>query len=192
MKHLKKFNIFFEELNYNVLPTDSADVKKAKEELNQVQKDTKEYNQKKTTLDKIFNDLESTNAEIDKEVNTKVFQNVKGRRNKYLVHYMTICQYDRMKKKLLQSIANKKIDKSDYQELLSQTDDSETKKRLSDEIKDKSSEMTNNMKKISEIEREMASDRQELNNELKKDVEKIKKNLIEVDKDRRDILKQNT
>lgn len=87
MKHLKNYTLFREALAISM--TDRPDEKLAKQNLNDVESDLKEYKQKKPQIDQLYN---STKNSLEIEQKLKTLLPEKENKNQFLVDYLRICR----------------------------------------------------------------------------------------------------
>lgn len=89
MKHLKKYDIFLEEAEFDVQPTDTPDVKVAKDGMNTMKLNLDEYKTKKSLIDKLYlevKDPTQIEAKLKEILGVTDIQNGKDR-NPFLVEY---------------------------------------------------------------------------------------------------------
>ena len=89
MKHLKKYDIFLEEAEFDVQDTDTPDVKVAKDGMNTMKLNLDEYKTKKSLIDKLYlevKDPTQIEAKLKEILGVTDIQNGKDR-NPFLVEY---------------------------------------------------------------------------------------------------------
>jgi hypothetical protein len=87
MRYLRKYDFFKEVLTTST--TDRPDEKLAKQSVNDIEADLKEYNAKKTQIDQLYNSTKN-NLEIEQKLKTILPE--KENKNQFLVDYLRICR----------------------------------------------------------------------------------------------------
>lgn len=89
MKHLKKYDIFLEEAEFDVKDTDSPDVKIAKAKMSTIRLNLDEYRTKKSLIDKLYSEVKDPTqieSKLKEILGATDIQNGKDR-NPFLVEY---------------------------------------------------------------------------------------------------------
>lgn len=198
MKYLKEFKIFeADELESDTInavePDDKleTDNKNANLEiLNKIQKELSEYKQKKSNIDNIFKDIEMRDSDIDKELQSKVYnseQDVK-KRNKYLKNYESLCRLKRIVDKISDSILKDRSKRSeisnqisDLRDRLNDVDSEKQKETINQQIKNSNnfikkidSNINSNQKKLSISEKNYNVKKSDFDNQMKIEEQRIK------------------
>ena len=156
MKYLKKYTIFLEEDEFEVKDTDQADVKMAKEKMNTIQEQFKEYTQKKPLIDQVYikTDKKKTKEEIESELK-KILGDTdiqsEEDRNPFLVEYLTIARLHKEVDDLQTAKAEDKVKLDDFQKELSLSTEPSTKLAVNSKIQDINNRMGQNSAKITKI-----------------------------------------
>jgi hypothetical protein len=87
MRYLRKYDFFKEVLNIST--TDRPDEKLAKQSANDVEADLKEFGQKKTLIDQVYN---STKNSLEIEQQLKTILPEEENKNQFLVDWLRICR----------------------------------------------------------------------------------------------------
>jgi hypothetical protein len=154
MIHLVKYKKFKE--SFDVSPTDQPDVKMAKEKMNTIQDQFKEYTQKKPLIDKVYvkTEKKKTNEVIESEL-----ENILGKtdvqsgedRNPFLVENLTIARLHKEVDDLQTAKAEDKVKLDDFQKELSLSTEPSTKLSVNTKIQDINNRMGENSAKITKI-----------------------------------------
>lgn len=171
MKYIKNYQVFKENDNFETSDTDGADVKMAKEKLNDLKLKISEYNSKKSSIDNLY--------KSDK-VETSDLEKITGKeddRNPFLVSYSNIASMNRKIENLKERENKKNIELSKFKDRLSDASD-ESKEDISERISEINSQISEIREKISDSEKKLP----ELEKEHKEKMSKIEddmKNWIE-------------
>jgi len=87
MRYLRKYDFFKEVLTTST--TDRPDEKLAKQGINDIEADLKEFGQKKTLIDQVYN---STKNSLEIEQQLKTILPEKENKNQFLVDWLRICR----------------------------------------------------------------------------------------------------
>lgn len=181
MKYLKKYKIFLE--NFEIKDTDSPDLKMAKEKMNTIKTQMKEYTSKKSIVEKLYSNMELKDSDIETELK-KILGEVDAQdgadRNPFLVEYTHLLKLERDVNKLQDDNSNDKIKIDDLQQSLRLSEGEDTKKAVEFKISDIKGRMSERSAKISEIERDLSEKEKQhkdkmskMEGEMKKHIEKI-------------------
>ena len=151
MKYLKKYNLFLEEADLDILATDQPDVKVAKQSMEIVSKQLKEYTdgKKKSDIDTLYKTIKDP-TQIEAGLNKILGSDVKSR-NPFLVDYVST---SKMKKRIDDEEKENVLDKvklDDFQQELKIITDPNTKKSLTTKVADVTKRMNDRVKNISKI-----------------------------------------
>jgi len=130
MKYLKKFEAF------DVLNTDTPDVKMAKEKMETLTKQLAEYKTKKPLIDTVYKNVKDPSlieSELTKILGSTDVQNGPDR-NPFLVDYTYLARLNRDMDKMREDNVNDKVKLDDFQVELRLTTDPNTKQILSTKI----------------------------------------------------------
>lgn len=148
MKFLKDFKLFLEADDVEIQETPGADElvsdneKTNKESLNMIQKDIAYYRSKKDVMQKIFDDSQRQDSEINGDLQKNVYANQKDvkKRNRYLKELESVYTLKRTADRLATQIETdkKRVDEvtkqmNDLKDRFNQLDDS-TQKTISERI----------------------------------------------------------
>lgn len=175
MKYLKKYDLFNELLTIST--TDKPDEKLAKQSINDVETDLKEYKEKKPKIDQLYNSTKN-DLEIEQELK-KMFPEAENK-NRFLVDYLRICRIQSEINKNSQDRVDANINKDKYVQEKGLTKDPNSIKKLDLQIKDIDTKMSDLQKIVSDKSKEMQilmTDHKKLmldtEKELKKDTQEI-------------------
>lgn len=171
MKYLKRYKIFLEADEFEVNDTDSPDLKMAKEKMNTMKEQMNDYTTKKNLIDKIYSDIDVSDADIEKELQKLLgdtdVQDEEDR-NPFLVEYSHLKKLERDINKLSDDNANDKIKVDDLQQTLSITEGEETKKSVEFKISDIKNRMSHRSAEISKIQKDLLTKEKEHNDRMSK------------------------
>jgi len=183
MKYLKKYHFFSEEVGYEVKNTDKPDVKLAKEKMNTVNDQFKEYNEKKPIIDTLYSKSPSTEKEISdglKEILGDADVQEGADRNPFLVEYVGICSIEKEVYNLQDKNAKDKLTLDDFNQELSLSKEDSTKKLVSFKISDIKNRMSKNagdiVKKMADIQKRQTELKTKMDNiqrEISLNIKKI-------------------
>jgi len=164
MIHLVKYKKFKE--SFDVSPTDQPDVKMAKEKMNTVEEQFKEYNQKKPLIDQVYvkTDKKKTNLEIESELK-KILGETDVQsdedRNPFLVEYLTIARLHKEVDDLQNGKAEDKVKLDDFQKELNLSTEPSTKLAVNTKIQDIKNRMGQNSAKITKVMNDISTKQKE-------------------------------
>ena len=167
MRHLKSYNLFLEESEFDVKLRDAPDIKSAKEKLSNLKKDLVEYNSKKSLIDNAYLKIE-TDADLQKKIDEIVGKESK---NQFISEYLHIASLKRKVDKTQKNILNDKIKKDDFTEELKLSKDGSTKQAVNVKITDINNRISTNTASIASLTKEI-SDAQSTLDKKMKDIEK--------------------
>ncbi len=156
MRYLKKYTIFLEEDEFEVKDTDQADVKMAKEKMNTIQEQFKEYTQKKPLIDQVYikTDKKKTKEEIESELKKILGETdiqSEEDRNPFLVEYSTISRLKKDVDDLQTGKAEDKVRLDDFQQELNLSTEASTKLLVNSKIQDIKNRLGEKSAKITQI-----------------------------------------
>lgn len=178
MKYLKKYNLFLESDEFEIIDTDTPDVVMSKEKMNTTMANMKDYKTKKSQIDAIYN-KEGVNIEeeLEKILGKTDVQSGEDR-NPFLVEYAHLSKLEKDINKLQDDNSNDKIKIDDLQQSLGLSEDDATKKAVEFKISDVKNRMSERYSKINEIQKDL--------DEKEKD---HKEKMVKMEKDMRDHVK---
>ena len=147
MKYLKKFEAF------DVLNTDTPDVKMAKQKMETITKQLAEYKTKKPLIDAVYTktkDPSLIESELTKILGSTDVQNGPDR-NPFLVDYTYLAKLKRDMDKMREDNVNDKVRLDDFQVELRLTTDPNTKQSLATKIADINKRMNGRVTNIVKI-----------------------------------------
>jgi len=177
MKHLKKYQIFFEDIQID--PSDLPDEKRAKEGVNDQQKYLKDYKTLKPKIEQLYS---STSNAIEIEEGLKKIMPEKDESNPYLTDYLRICRLQKEIEDGRKSSVEDKAKMDDFsqqQKLATTKDEQSSIGEKIGEIEDRSSTyeqliakksqelqklLIEHKKKMADIEKEIKQDIKEIEN----------------------------
>lgn len=175
MKYLKKYDFFKEVLAIST--TDRPDEKLAKQSLNDVESDLKEYREKKPKIDQLYN---STKNDLEIEQELKKMFPEKENKNRFLVEYLKICRIQNEINRNSQARVDANINKDKYVQEKGLTKDPTSIKRLDTQLKEIDVKVGDLQKilaeKTKELQKLMAEHKKlmiDTEKELKKDTQEI-------------------
>ena len=161
MRYLRKYDFFKEALAIST--TDRPDEKLAKQSVNDLEADLKEYNAKKTQIDQLYNSTKN-NLEIEQQLKT-IFPE-KENKNQFLVDWLRICriqnEIEEANRKRVLADDNKSTltGEKDLKELTDKI--SNFDKILAEKSKELQKLMVDHKKLIDEATKELKKDTQEI------------------------------
>ena len=171
MKHLKKYNIFLEEAEFDVQTTDKADVKAAKEELSKLKNQLTDYKSKKPIIDNLY-----LKAKTDEDIKTQINKIVgTDNKNPFLVDYLHVASLKRKVDNIQKDIASDKLRKDDFNQELKLSNDSSIKQAVSAKITDITNRISTKTAEIASLSKEI-SDAQ---SSLDKKMINVEKNMMD-------------
>ncbi len=185
MKRLKTYKLFLEEAEFDVNINDEPDIKMAKEKLTTLQKQLKEYKEKKVQIDNAYLKIEN-----DADLNLKI-ESIVGKmdtlpeadRNPFLVEYLHIANLKRKIDKLQKGITQDKLKKDDFTQELALAKDDSTKKTVSFKISDIANRISTNSATIAQLTKDINNYQTILDKKLS-DIEKnMKDNIKNISKE---------
>ena len=110
MRHLKYYKVFLEEAEFDVQVTDEPDIKASKEQFGDLEKNIKEYKQKKPLIDNLY-----LKAKTDEDIKSQI-DNIVGKENKnpFLVEYLHVASLSRKINNIQKDITLDKLKKDFY------------------------------------------------------------------------------
>lgn len=175
MKYIQLFEDFV------VNDTDQPDVKMSKERLNTIQKQIKEYQQKKSAIDTLYKstrDVKIIEDGLKKLIGDTDIKNGVDR-NPFLVEYIQVTKLKSDIENLTKDNIDDKIKLDDFKRDINATTDPSMKASLNNKILEIDKRMKDRVKKISEI-----------NSELEKSEKSHKEKMIKIDKDIKEFTKK--
>lgn len=175
MKYIQLFEDFV------VNDTDQPDVKMSKERLNTIQKQIKEYQQKKSAIDTLYKstrDVKIIEDGLKKLIGDTDIKNGIDR-NPFLVEYIQVTKLKSDIENLTKDNIDDKIKLDDFKRDINATTDISMKASLNNKILEIDKRMKDRVKKISEI-----------NSELEKSEKSHKEKMIKIDKDIKEFTKK--
>ena len=182
MKHLKRYKLFTEEVEFDVNITDEPDLKMAKEKLATLKTNLSDYKAKKPLIDtayltiKIDADLQKKTEEI---IGKTDIQSGKDR-NPFLVEYLHVSNLKRKINNLQNELVKDKLSKDDFTEELGLSTESSVKASVTSKITDinnRISEKTTNMaalsKEVTDAEKELQTKMLNVEKEMQDYIKKI-------------------
>lgn len=164
MKHLLKFQKFFEEIDLEVKITDEPSVRMSKEKYKTFKKQLAEYKTKKPLIDKAY-----LMAETEEDLNIKVKEIIgktdslpKEDRNPFLVEYLNVANLKRKIDRLQKDIATDKVKKDDFSQELNLSSESSVKSMVDKKLKDVGERIKTNTSSIASLTKEVAESQRKL------------------------------
>jgi hypothetical protein len=177
MKHIKKYQLFLEENEFEIKDSDDKDIKLSKQKLNDLQKYLAEYNQKKALLDKAFElgDPKVIESEIQ-----KILGKDSEKRNPFLVEYATVSKLKREVEKTQKENTEDKLRLDDFKQESSLAKDDTIKKSVDAKIADINSRINYRNKNILDFSKEIQTKEKELLDKMKKMTSDMRLNIRKI------------
>lgn len=198
MRHLKGFVLFKEEVDSEFLPPYSnPDLEESNDKvktaaLKEIQDNIKDFNQKKSIMDSIFE--KSEESKIDSDLKSKVYggeSNI-SKRNPYLREYEAICKLGRLVKNIQGSILDDKsqIDETnrtirELRSSLSELPDPSNSEKIEGQIekneqyvKDLKNNISQNKSKLSKVNQNFDKRKKDFSSRMKLDLVKVKNYMV--------------
>jgi hypothetical protein len=182
MKHLKKYKLFTEEVEFDVNITDEPDLKMAKEKLATLKTNLSDYKAKKPIIDtayltiKIDADLQKKTEEIMGKTDIQSGKD----RNPFLVEYLHVSNLKRKINNLQNELVKDKLSKDDFTEELGLSTESSVKASVNskiNDINDRISAKTTNIallsKEVTDAEKELQTKMLNVEKEMQDYIKKI-------------------
>ena len=175
MKHIRLFEDFV------VNDTDQPDIKMSKERLNTIEKQIKEYQQKKSAIDTLYKSTRDVKIIEDGLKRLLGDSDIKNGmdRNPFLVEYVQVTKLKNDIENLSNDNITDKVKLDDFKRDVNSTTDVNLKKSLNDKIIEIDKRMKERVSKISQI-----------SIELEKSEKLHKDRIIKVDKDIKEFTKK--
>jgi seryl-tRNA synthetase len=174
MKYLKNYILFKED--FEIKDSDEESVKVSKEELNKLKEKISEFNSKKGSIDLLYKseDIEDIEDGLKKIIGEE------ENRNPFLSLYASIASTKNKVENLQKKSDDKAIELSNFKDRLSIAENTESKKALSEKIKEIEEQISHikkdlddKIKKIPEMEKELKDKIFKSEEDMKKWIEKI-------------------
>ena len=175
MRHLKYYKVFLEEAEFDVQVTDEPDIKASKEQFGDLEKNIKEYKQKKPLIDNLY-----LKAKTDEDIKSQI-DNIVGKENKnpFLVEYLHVASLSRKINNIQKDITLDKLKKDDFSQELKLSKDDSTKQAVNAKITDISNRISTKTAEIASLSKEISDAKTELD-----------KKMVNIEKDMMDNIKK--
>ena len=167
MRHLKSYKLFLEESDFDVELTDKPDVKAAKEDFSDLEKDLAEYKAKKSKIDDAYLKIQ-TDPDLQKKIDEIVG---KEHDNPFITEYLHVASLKRKIDKLQKDISNDKIKQDDFNNELKLSTIDSIKQAITGKIKDVTDRISTNKSDIASLSKEINDAQSSLDKKMK-DIEK--------------------
>lgn len=150
MNHIKSYKLFLEEVEFDVLSSDSADVKVAKERMKTMETYITDYKNKKPLIDKIYTEIKDPKKiedELKKVLGQTDVMNGKDR-NPFLVEYTHVAKLNADVTQMSKDNLNDKIKLDDFQQELRYAKEQTVKDVVTKKIADLNKRMLDRTKNI--------------------------------------------
>jgi hypothetical protein len=159
MKFLKKYELFLEETEFDILDTDPADIKMSKDGLNTLKLNLTEYKAKKPLIDKIYldvKDLKQVEIQLQNVLGKTDIQNGKDR-NPFLVEYSNLSKLKSDLDTMTKQNLDDKIKLDDFQEELRYAKEQSIKDVVNKKITDINKRMNDRKTQIQKIQNDFTN-----------------------------------
>lgn len=181
MGYIKNWKLYLEDLEVN--PTDSSDIKMAKEKLKTLRDQINEFNLKTKEIDAAY---KSNNEKTIKDMENKIFGTTDIRngsdRNEFLVKYLSIAKSRREIDKMTNSISSDNLNLIKSQDILKVTTDNEIKVRYQKEIPIIQKRIDDNKNKIQKLTKEINDNILKIQNDMKNRESELKRYIESLEK----------
>ena len=161
MRYLRKYDFFKEALA--VSTTDRPDEKLAKQGINDIEADLKEFGQKKTLIDQVYNSTKNS-LEITQKLDTLLPE--EENKNEFLVDWLRICRIEN-------EIETTRKDKEEADKVKSTLTGEKDLKELNDKIANFDKMLADKSKELQKLKVEHKKLIDDTTKELKKDTQEI-------------------
>jgi hypothetical protein len=188
MKYLKKYNLFLEEVDavgtsdaFAVSNDDAPDLKMAKQKMETIQVQVKEYNANKAKIDALYNpDVNNDNATINTQLEALLGKDDVQRgvdRNPFLVEYANIARIKKQIADYQRDNVSDKIKLDDFQRELKEATDVTTTNALKIKIAEVTKRMSDRITSINQIQADLLKSQKDHTDKMSK-IEKDMKDYI--------------
>ena len=161
MRYLRKYDFFKEVLTTST--TDRPDEKLAKQSANDIEADLKEFGQKKTLIDQVYNSTKNS-LEITQKLDTLLPE--EENKNEFLVDWLRICRIEN-------EIETTRKDKEEADKVKSTLTGEKDLKELNDKIANFDKMLADKSKELQKLKVEHKKLIDDTTKELKKDTQEI-------------------
>ena len=181
MKYLKNYKIYLEDLR--IEDTDSKSISMAKERINKIQDQLKEFKSKNSKLETIYKNMDLKGDDLKREVEKIIPPSDTNNgvdRNPFLVSISQVYRLERKIKDLHNTNTNDKLKVDDFQQSLRDVSDDSVKQQTEEKIKNVKNKISDRISKINDIEKEVSEKEKEHKDKMKEIESELKEKIDEI------------